>query len=72
MTNTVCTYDELDELYKNRSYVGMGTSIYWSSSQYSSGPIIVLGAWYQDFANGGREYSYNKGNTYSVRAVRAF
>jgi hypothetical protein len=62
--------DELDLMYKNLKAKGLGSfqsSWYWSSSEIGS-----FFAWYQDFSNGSQESIYLKGNTYCVRAVRAF
>jgi hypothetical protein len=60
--------DELNVLYTNKSYVGMGTNIYWSSSQYSS-----YSTWDQRFSDGNQGTYYGgKDRMLSVRAVRAF
>jgi hypothetical protein len=57
---------ELNELYKNRSSVGMTAELYWSSSAgNSSNP------WDQSFSSGAQLYG-NMSSRYSVRAVRAF
>jgi len=69
--------DELNLMYLNLRQKGLGnykttadttnwTHIYWSSSQPNN-----YFAWYQDFSSGNQDYSL-KGNTWSVRAVRAF
>jgi hypothetical protein len=62
--------DELNQLYVNRTSVdnvdNMGTVSYWSSSQSSN-----TGSRFQNFSDG-NQYIGNKGNMYSVRAVRAF
>jgi len=59
--------DELNELFKSRSYVGNTSSNwYWSSSQYAHNY-----AWIQYFDDGNQYYG-NKGGTTNVRAVRAF
>ena len=58
---------ELNELYKNRDVIGgFGTSYYWSSSEYTN-----YEAWCQYFGSGRQDES-SKGNTWKVRAVRAF
>jgi len=62
--------DELDLMYKNlkqKGLGGFGGTWYWSSSQSSDNRY----AWDQYFSNRNRYYD-NKGNTGSVRAVRAF
>jgi hypothetical protein len=59
--------DELNKLYLNQTAIGgFSAAYYWSSSEYSD-----TNAWSQYFGNG-FQYSYNKYNTYYVRAVRAF
>jgi hypothetical protein len=59
--------DELNKLYINRTAIGgFAAAIYWSSSEY-----VNYGAWGQAFYSGG-QYDFGKGNTYVVRAVRAF
>jgi len=61
--------DELDLMYKNlkqRGLGGFGSGYYWSSSQYNLG-----NAWNQRFSDG-YQLNHGKGNSYSVRAVRAF
>jgi hypothetical protein len=59
--------DKLNVLYQNKTAIsGLGTSYYWSSTEYDSND-----AWIQRFSDG---YQANVGKTYSdcVRAVRAF
>jgi uncharacterized repeat protein (TIGR02543 family) len=61
--------DELKLMYTNLHTEGVGgfaDSYYWSSSEY-----FAYDAWYQYFGDGGQGGSF-KGNTYRVRAVRAF
>jgi hypothetical protein len=61
--------DELNQLYQNlklNNFGGFASNFYWSSTEYFN---VV--AWTQDFYNGLQSYD-NKGNTYRVRAVRAF
>jgi len=62
--------DELGFMYDNlrkNKVGGFSDSFYWSSSQgYRSH------SWYQHFANGSRGNSYDRDDSYSVRAVRAF
>jgi hypothetical protein len=61
--------DELDLMYKNLKQKGLGDfgdGWYWSSSLYST-----IDAWDQRFIYGSQSYSH-KGNTLSVRAIRAF
>ena len=59
--------DELTEMYKARSYLGISSGFYWSSQQGSinnAGCYIFLT---------GQEYGYgSKNNPSNVRAVRAF
>jgi TolB-like protein len=65
--------DELNLMYQNLKEKGLGSftnNRYWSSSEGN-----YNGAWYQRFNNGEQnaENSYTtKGQTYCVRAVRAF
>jgi len=59
--------EELNQLYKNRFAVGMGTNWLWSSSQHSGGF-----AWNQDFTFGGVQGGTGKNADLNVRAVRAF
>jgi hypothetical protein len=61
--------DEMNLIYRNlhvNGIGGIGTSYYWSSSEYGS-----YDAWGFLFFNG-RTYNNNKSYTYYVRAVRAF
>ena len=58
--------DELNEMYKARTHLGISSELFWSSSQEN-----YLYAWYQYFGDG-RQYSNVKYVNYSVRAVRAF
>jgi hypothetical protein len=69
--------DELDLMYRNLAQRGLGgfrtirddrnsTHVYWSSSQNCNNK-----GWGQNFSNG-YQGGYDKFNTYSVRAVRAF
>jgi hypothetical protein len=61
--------DELMLMYtnlKSKGWGGFGNGWYWSSSEHSS-----FYAYCQRFNDGSRDYN-SKGNTYSVRAVRAF
>ena len=57
---------ELNKLYLNRSILGIGTSIYWSSSEQ-----VFYAAFAQDF-NNGTSGGYGKDFTHRVRAVRTF
>ncbi|MDR0443602.1 MAG: DUF1566 domain-containing protein [Treponema sp.] len=60
--------DELGQLYVNRTAVGnMGTSIYWSSSQFDGS-----NAYYYNFSPTGGQGTNQKLTLYSVRPVRAF
>jgi len=58
--------EELNQMYIQRSHVGITTGWFWSSSQ-----VGASNAWNQDFAsgtvNGGTKNSSNR-----VRAIRAF
>lgn len=69
---------ELNLLFRRRAVVGgfaLGikggvpayTSIYWSSSESTN-----IGAFYQDFSGNGGQSVSGKGNTFPIRAVRAF
>ena len=59
------TREELHLMWVNRESIGgFAAAYYWSSSEYSD-----TNAWSQYFGNG-FQYSYNKYNTYYVRAVR--
>jgi len=60
--------DELNEMYKARSHLGISSGIFWSSSQYS----FYLGAWYQYFNNGSQDVVGSKYANLYVRAIRAF
>ena len=66
--------DELNQLYDNRAYVGgMGTSFYWSSSQYIPTDLSIVSALIWDFNDGKRYYLSNgKSRACSIRAIRAF
>jgi hypothetical protein len=68
--------DELNELYRNRSNVGVLGDKYWSSSQsypdWGQGSDRFSGAWLQMFSNGNQDDGYLKKNELQVRAVRAF
>lgn len=67
--------DELNYMYENlRKTVDLdnfGGKVYWSSSEYNSSWV-----WFQYFGDGRRTgyapHFYDKDNTYSVRAIRAF
>jgi hypothetical protein len=58
--------DELNEVYTNKTAIGIESGYYWSSSQ-----LDACGSWDQNFSNGDQSV-YSKDYTYSVRAVRAF
>jgi hypothetical protein len=61
--------DELDLMYKNLKYIGLGgfsNNVYWSSSQG-----IYFAAWFQRFSDGYQK-SDSKKDGYLVRAVRSF
>jgi len=58
--------EELNQMYIQRSHVGITTAFFWSSSQYNNNS-----AWLQNFDNGLQDY-YNKSNIRYVRAIRAF
>ena len=58
--------DELNELYKQKNLFGTTSRFFWSSSQNSENE-----AWDQTFL-GGNQYSWSKGSSTSVRAIRAF
>ena len=60
--------DELNELWKNRTYVGISSGVYWSSSEYGSD---YCRAWQQNFVSGNQGTS-DKTMNYNVRAVRVF
>ena len=57
--------DELIEMHKARTHLGISSGSFWSSSQYDD-----YYAWYQYF--NGSENWYLKNSNYNVRAVRAF
>jgi hypothetical protein len=58
---------ELNLLYIQKAVVGgFASSFYWSSSEYDANDARL-----QDFGSG-NQYYFNKLNTFSVRAVRAF
>lgn len=64
--------DELDLIYKNLKRTELGSfkdDWYWSSSASEYGS---LAAWAQKFSDGSRNDYNHKGNTFLVRAVRAF
>ncbi len=60
--------DELNKLYamKMLGFGGFANSNYWSSTEYNN-----LTAWRQYFGDGYQSYN-TKGNTFYVRAIRAF
>jgi hypothetical protein len=59
--------DELNKLFLNKTDIGgFGGYYYWSSTENDGN-----NAWDQDF-NDGSQYSDNKSNPLSVRAIRAF
>jgi hypothetical protein len=59
--------DELNELYKQKTYVGgFAGDLYWSSSEIDAGH-----AWYQYFSDGS-QYGGNQIEYRLVRPVRAF
>jgi hypothetical protein len=56
-------------MYVNLHLQGLGgfaNNGYWSSTEYNTTNAFIFYFYY------GFEYNYNKINTYSVRAVRAF
>ena len=63
--------DELNEMYKARTHLGISSGYFWSSSQY-----YYYYAWFQNFADGlqydGYQYDITKGYSSPVRAIRAF
>ncbi|MDR3123107.1 MAG: DUF1566 domain-containing protein [Treponema sp.] len=62
---------ELAQLFKNRKHVGgLGTSNYWSSTQAQRSGYQD-NAWCLNFSNGDQVVQ-GKGNTFAVRAIRAF
>jgi len=56
--------DELNEMYKAKTHLGISSGWFWSSSQYN-----FIYAWFQDFNYGSQDVDYRSNN---VRAVRAF
>jgi hypothetical protein len=63
------TREELELMYRNLKQKGLGgfsNSWYWSSPQYDR-----YSSWVQNFGDG-RQDGYPKGDTYSVRCIRAF
>ncbi|MCL2180056.1 MAG: DUF1566 domain-containing protein [Treponema sp.] len=58
--------DELNEMYKSRTHLGISEGLFWSSSQRD-----YLDAWGQYFGDGD-QYYYHKNYYNYVRAVRAF
>lgn len=58
--------NELTEVYKQKTKIGAGNYVYWSSTEYDTN-----GAWAQNFSTGGRKKSA-KDRIYHVRAVRTF
>ncbi len=68
--------EELNLMYQNKTPINViatanggsafSNSVYWSSTENSD-----IGAWRQYFLDGS-QYANNKGNTNSVRAIRAF
>ena len=69
---------ELNLIYQNKAIVNtvstenggsaLEEDIYWSSTEFNSG----TSAWAQYFLDGFQVSDYNKGNSFNVRAVRAF
>ena len=59
--------DELNEMYKGRSYLGISSEWYWSSSQGT----VWYNAWLQDFKSG-RALDVKQDSSCIIRAVRAF
>ena len=60
--------DELEQMYLQKNLIGGFTDTwYWSSSEFSANFC-----WYVDLGNGFQSRDYSKGNTFKVRAVRAF
>ena len=64
------SFRELTEMYKTRSYLGISSGDFWSSSQYgqSSSPVSVLT---RNF-HGGTYSAYFGQQISAVRAIRAF
>jgi len=63
--------DELSEIYRRRSQVGMGREIHWSSTE-TEYAIPKNFAYIQNFANGDKLGNFVKRNEYYVRPIRAF
>jgi hypothetical protein len=62
------TKNELNLLFLKKDFVGgFKDQPYWSSTEFDNGF-----AWYQDFNDGGQYSRHFKGNSYYVRAIRAF
>jgi len=59
--------EELNQIYLQRSLVGITTGVFWSSSQYDHN-----NAWYQLFASGNQGPNFKGDLGSNVRAVRAF
>ena len=64
--------NELDAMHDNLHAAGLGgfdtfNSYYWSSTEYND-----QHAWIQNFATGAKYINVSKGNSRSVRAIRAF
>lgn len=59
--------NELNEMYKARTHIGISSGSFWSSIQAGYRP----NAWYLDFGSGVQNGS-NKNTTFLVRAIRAF
>ena len=65
--------DELNELYKNKAFLGMSQSNYMSSSEGTTWfAYNGTTAWFQYFDNGNQLPNGFKGSDYYVRPVRAF
>jgi len=58
--------DELNEMYKAKTHLGISSGHFWSSSQDDNGFV-----WDQNITNGVQDY-YLKNNGFNVRAIRAF
>jgi len=58
--------EELNQMYIQRSHVGITAGGFWSSSQGNN-----AGAWDQVFSSG-NQFNVNKNSYYNVRAIRAF
>ena len=61
--------NELNQLYLNRSLLGISTFNYWSSTEFN-----IDYAWVEYFSNGVQTHSVGDktGDTYRIRAVRSF